>query len=53
MDVVPMMQVLQLEKVTQNLSLTLAEVITDITLTLEGIQIVFSCLARVVIDESP
>lgn len=46
-----MMQLTQLEKMIQNLSLTLAEVVTDTTLALEGPRVIFSSLAEVVMGD--
>lgn len=40
-----------MEKAVQNLSLTVAEVINDITLVLEGIQFSLNQLARAVVDD--
>lgn len=40
-----------MEKAVQNLSLTVAEVINDITLVLEGIQFGLNQLARAVVDD--
>lgn len=49
--VFPIMRVFQLEKMTQNLSLTLAEVLNDINQASEGIQVNLSSLARVAIED--
>lgn len=45
------MRLSQLEKVVRNLSLILAKVINDTTSALEGTQVSFNSLARVVMDE--